>query len=72
MVLIDLKGKQYINSDNLYYKCKWSPFEGHEFNSRIRCTFVNGNLVYCNGAFNKEFKGERLTFNRWWNYLFLF
>jgi len=64
LVLLDLKGEQFINTDNLYYKCKWSPFEGHKFNSRIRCTFVNGNLVYCNGAFNKEFKGERLTFNR--------
>ena len=64
LVLLDLKGEQYINNDNLYYKCKWSPFEGHKFKSRIRCTFVNGNLVYCNGAFNKEFKGERLTFNR--------
>ena len=64
LVLLDLKGEQFINTDNLYYKCQWSPFEGHKFNSRIRCTFVNGNLVYCNGAFNKEFKGERLTFNR--------
>jgi dihydroorotase len=64
LVLLDLKGEQYINTDNLYYKCKWSPFEGHKFKSRIRCTFVNGNLVYCNGAFNKEFKGRRLTFNR--------
>jgi dihydroorotase len=27
-------------------------------------TFVNGNLVYENGLFHEENRGERLTFNR--------
>ena len=64
LVLIDLNDKQKITKDSLYYKCNWSPFDGFEFNSRIKCTLVNGKLVYCNGAFNEEEKGMRLLFNR--------
>ena len=64
LVLIDLNDKQKVSKDNLHYKCSWSPFEGHEFNSRIKCTMVNGHLAYCNGAFNEKEKGKRLIFNR--------
>lgn len=64
LVLIDLNDKQKVSKDNLHYKCNWSPFEGHEFKSRIKCTMVNGHLAYCNGAFNEKEKGKRLIFNR--------
>ena len=64
LVLVDLNAEEHINKDQLLYKCNWSPFEGHTFKSRIRCTIVNGELVYCNGAFNENKKGARLHFNR--------
>ncbi len=64
LVLLDLNAEQKINKDQLLYKCNWSPFEGHVFNSRVRCTLVNGELVYCNGVFNDDHKGMRLIFNR--------
>ena len=51
-----------VDKENILYKCGWSPFEGHTFNSSIRYTFVNGNLVYDNGTINETKKGERLTF----------
>lgn len=58
-VLVDLNQKTTVNKDNIFYKCKWSPLEGHTFNSRIISTFVNGEKVFLNGDIvsnNKGFK----------------
>ena len=64
MILVDLSTKWDVNSDNILYKCKWSPFEGKTFNSRVTHTFVNGHLAYCKGKFDENKKGMRLTFER--------
>lgn len=64
IVLVDLNTKQKVEKSNLYYKCKWSPFEDYEFKSKISHTFVNGNLVFENGVFNENIKGKALLFNR--------
>ena len=70
LVLVDLDATTRVHTDNLHYKCGWSPFEGHTFNSKITHTFVNGTLCYeaepdlLNGNFNGEARGERLIFNR--------
>tara|TARA_B110000046_G_scaffold185647_1_gene228291 strand:- start:6970 stop:8310 length:1341 start_codon:yes stop_codon:yes gene_type:complete len=64
LVIIDTNKPQTVSKDNILYKCGWSPFEGSTFSSTITHTFVNGNLVYKNGAFNDKIKGKRITFNR--------
>jgi dihydroorotase len=64
LVLIDTNKPQTVSKDNILYKCGWSPFEGTTFSSTVTHTFVNGNLMYKNGAFNDEIKGKRITFNR--------
>ena len=64
LVLVDLNKSWVVGKDNLLYKCKWSPFEGQKFNSKITYTIINGHIVYDNGVFHEEKKGERLTFNR--------
>lgn len=64
LVLIDTNSPWTVNSNNIFYKCGWSPFEGSTFKSRVTHTFVNGHLVYENFKFNKGLYGERLTFNR--------
>jgi dihydroorotase len=63
LVIVDLNGKTEVTKESLLYKCGWSPFEGHTFQSRVKYTFVNGHLVYDNGNFDENKKGERLTFN---------
>jgi dihydroorotase len=69
LVLADLQATTRVHPSVVYYKCGWSPFEGHIFHSRITHTFVNGTLVYesepdlLDGNYNEEFRGERLTFN---------
>jgi dihydroorotase len=64
LVLVDLNNPWIVNTDNILYKCKWSPLEGHTFNSRITHTFVNGKLVFDNDMFNEDIRGMRLLFNR--------
>jgi dihydroorotase len=64
LVLVDLNGATGVSKDNLFYKCNWSPFEGHEFPANIKYTLVNGNIVYENGKINDSIKGSRLTFDR--------
>ncbi len=64
LVLVDLNKKWMVDKNNIYYKCNWSPFEKYEFKSKIIKTFVNGNLVYDDGNFFEDIKGEALEFNR--------
>lgn len=63
LVIVDLNSPWITDKSNILYKCKWSPFEGMTFNSKITHTFVNGNLVYNNGVFDEPNKGKRLLFD---------
>jgi len=64
LVLVDMKSPWTVSYDNILYKCKWSPLMGETFNSKVTHTFVNGHLVYENGVFHEEEKGQRLYFER--------
>jgi len=61
LVLVDLDTSFTVDKDNILYKCGWSPLEGTTFHSKVTHTFVNGNLVYNNGAFNEAQKGMALA-----------
>ncbi|MAW96817.1 MULTISPECIES: dihydroorotase [unclassified Leeuwenhoekiella] len=64
LVLVDLNNPWTVTKENILYKCKWSPFEGSTFKSRISHTFVNGKLAYKNFKVYDERYGQRLTFDR--------
>jgi dihydroorotase len=64
LVLIDPNANWTVEKSNIAYKCGWSPFEGHTFQSKVKTTFVNGHAVYNDGVWNESIKGERLVFNR--------
>lgn len=64
IAIIDTNKPQTISENGILSKCKWSPFEGHTFGSTVTHTFVNGNLVYSNGQFVNEAKGQALHFCR--------
>ncbi len=64
LVLVDPNSHFKVTANNILYKCGWSPFEGQVFKHSIKKTWVNGNLVYDNGIFNEDIKGQRLRFNR--------
>ncbi|HYC28888.1 MAG TPA: dihydroorotase, partial [Chitinophagaceae bacterium] len=64
LVMVDMNKPYTVQAANLLYKCGWSPLEGFKFPATIEKTFVNGNIVYENGAVNHSIKGKRLSFNR--------
>ncbi|MGO4913740.1 dihydroorotase [Leeuwenhoekiella sp. W20_SRS_FM14] len=64
LVMVDLYNPWTVTTDNILYKCKWSPFEGSTFKSRITHTFVNGRLAYKNFKVYDDKFAKRLTFNR--------
>ena len=62
LTLVDLNSKWTVAKENLLYKCGWSPLEGTIFQTEIKQTFVNGNLVYDNGLWNEDEKGMAIDF----------
>jgi dihydroorotase len=64
LVLLDPATPLTVSSDNILYKCDWSPFEGVTFNSSVRKTFVNGMLAYDEGRLSDHAAGQLLTFER--------
>jgi dihydroorotase len=64
MVLVDLNNPWEVSKENLMYKCRWSPFEGQTFQSKITHTFVSGNLIWADGEIQTNQSGKRLVFNR--------
>jgi dihydroorotase len=64
LVLLDPATPLTVSSDNILYKCGWSPFEGVTFNSSVRKTFVNGMLAYDEWHLSDHAAGQLLTFGR--------
>jgi dihydroorotase len=64
LVLVNLNYPWTVNQGNILYKCKWSPFEGSTFRSKIAHTLVSGNLAFSNGSIIEGKPGKRLVFNR--------
>lgn len=62
LVLFDKDCKVQLSDEMEFTKCGWTPYAGRTVGSRVTHTFVNGNLVYENGKFNEESRGQRLTF----------
>ncbi|HQR00687.1 MAG TPA: dihydroorotase [Ferruginibacter sp.] len=64
LVVVDPDRPFMVNTENIFYKCGWSPLENFHFPASIAGTFVNGHRVYDQGSFDESVKGQRLTFNR--------
>ncbi|MBI3137314.1 MAG: dihydroorotase [Sphingobacteriales bacterium] len=64
LVIVDLQHPYTVTRENLLYKCGWSPLEGFRFPATVTHTFINGRLVYGNGAWDESHWGERLRFDR--------
>ncbi len=62
LVLVDLNAPWTVDKSNIYSKCAWSPFEGTTFSTRVTHTFVNGELVYHQGWFDEQGRGQRILF----------
>ncbi len=50
LVLFDTQRHSAVDEHELYSKCGWSPYAGHTFRGSVDKTWVNGQLVYSEGA----------------------
>ena len=64
LTLIDPSATTEVDTSPVYSKCGWTPFGGLVFRSRVRATFVNGRLMYHEGAFESNDPGMALRFER--------
>jgi dihydroorotase len=63
-VLVDLNSPWLATDEESLYKCKWTPFNGTTFQSKVLKTWVNGICVFDEGNWNETIKGQALTFSR--------
>ncbi len=64
MVMVNPNKPYTITTDNILYKCGWSPLEGETFSSSIQTTILNGKIAFHNGEVVGEPSGEMLEFRR--------
>ena len=62
LVLVDPGGETVVERDGLFYRCGWSPLEGHRFRSHIEAVWVNGRKAYAEGKIIEGDPGMPLQF----------
>lgn len=64
LVIVDANKPYKVDPSNVLYKCRWSPFTGHEFSATIDTTIINGEVVYRDGELTGAIVGQQLGFTR--------
>lgn len=64
LVLVNPNSPYTISSDNILYKCGWSPLQGETLSSSIHTTILNGKVVFHNGEVVRQPMGQMLEFVR--------
>lgn len=63
LVLVDPNKSWMVAPENILYKCGWAPFERTLFSNKVRCTILNGKVVYKNDEIIEPASGKAVTFN---------
>lgn len=64
LVLVRPDSEWTVTTDCILSKCGWSPLEGCTFHWKVDKTFVNGHLLYSDGAVDETYRGQELRFER--------
>ncbi len=64
LVILDMDKEWTVEKDNIYYKCKWSPFEGHRFKGLVEQVIINGELALEFGKLRNTKAAKRLLFDK--------
>ena len=65
LAVLDIDKPYTVSNDNILYKCGWSPFNGHTFQSSIFMTIVNGNIAFTDGQVAEDLPfGMQIEFDR--------
>ena len=64
LVLVNPNNPYTVSTDNIIYKCGWSPLQGETLSSSIHTTILNGKVVFNNGEVIGQPSGQVLEFVR--------
>ena len=62
LTLIDMNATHQVKNETMMTKAGWSVFDGQTLTGKPIATFVNGNMVYREGDFFDEIKGQEVKF----------
>ena len=62
IVLVGRDRRWTVTGDTVRSKCRWSPMEGHTYDWRVVKTICNGQVVYDDGTFYDNIRGEQVMF----------
>lgn len=62
IVLVGRDRRWTVTGDTVRSKCGWSPMEGHAYDWRVVKTICNGQVVYDDGTFYDNIRGEQVMF----------
>jgi dihydroorotase len=62
LAIIDMDLEKEVKNDELFTKCKWSPFNGWKLKGWPIMTIVNGNIVLHNGKIN-NIRAKEVLYN---------
>ena len=62
IVLVGRDRRWIVTGDTVRSKCGWSPMEGHTYDWRVVKTICNGQVVYDDGTFYDNIRGEQVMF----------
>lgn len=62
IVLVGRDRRWTVTGDTVRSKCGWSPMEGHAYDWRVVNTICNGQVVYDDGTFYDNIRGEQVMF----------
>lgn len=63
IAVVNLDRPERVSTDNVRYKCGWSPLEGVELGASLVMTLVNGKVIVRNGEVLAEPGGRPLEFS---------
>ena len=63
LAIIDLNLEKEVKNDDLFTKCKWSPFDGWKLKGWPVTTIVNGNIIFNNGKIN-NIKAKEVQYDK--------
>ena len=63
IAVVNLEQPERVTTENVRYKCGWSPLEGVELGASLMMTLVNGTVVVRDGEVLAEADGRQLEFS---------
>ena len=63
LAIVDLAAEQTVGTDEILYKCGWSPLQGVTLGSKVSMTILGGDIVFRNGRVADRPLGRELQFS---------